>query len=168
VTTVNTDPVDTARIRDAVADVLDPEIPVLTIDDLGILRAVRIAADGVAEVVITPTYSGCPATEAIQRDVAAVAHQVDPSVRVVIELSPAWTTDWITDSGRGKLSEYGIAPPSPSRQSGPVLPSCTARSAAPATPRFSASSAPRPARRCAAAGPAANRSTSSNRYDRPL
>lgn len=108
-----------AALRLAAAEVPDPEIPVLTIDDLGILRDVRFAGDGVPEVVLTPTYSGCPATEAIRKDVLQRTHDVDPAARVVIELAPAWTTDWITDDGRTKLREYGIAPPRPTR-SGPV------------------------------------------------
>lgn len=100
-------------VREAAAEVPDPEIPVLTIAELGILREVRLAADGHPEVVITPTYSGCPATEAIKADVLAKATAVDPSARVVIELAPAWTTDWITADGRDKLLEYGVAPPQP-------------------------------------------------------
>ena len=106
-----------AELRDAVAGVPDPEIPVVTIADLGILRDVRWATDDQPEVVITPTYSGCPATEAIRADVLARAHAVHPAARVVIELAPAWTTDWITEAGRHKLAEYGIAPPG---QRGPV------------------------------------------------
>lgn len=102
-------------LRAAAADVPDPEIPVLTIADLGILREVRLAADGHPEVVITPTYSGCPATEAIQADVLARTSAVDPQARVVIELAPAWSTDWITEDGRRKLAEYGIAAPQPTR-----------------------------------------------------
>ena len=108
-----------AELRAAVAEVPDPEIPVLTIADLGILRDVRWAVDGRPEVVLTPTYSGCPATEAIRSDVTARAHAVRPDARVTIELAPAWTTDWITEAGRHKLAEYGIAPPSGSgRHSG--------------------------------------------------
>ena len=99
------------QLREAAAEVPDPEIPVLTIAELGILRDVRWAADGHPEVVITPTYSGCPATEAIKADVLAKTKAVDPEARVVIELAPAWTTDWITENGRHKLAEYGIAPP---------------------------------------------------------
>jgi len=109
-----------AELRAAVAEVPDPEIPVLTIADLGILRDVRWAADGRPEVVTTPTYSGCPATEAIRADVTARADLVYPGARVVVELAPAWTTDWITDAGRHKLAEYGIAPPTGSRVTGPV------------------------------------------------
>ena len=90
----------------------DPEIPVLTLDDLGILRGVDIAADGTVLVTLTPTYTGCPATAAIAADVetalrAAGAHRV--SVRTV--LSPAWTTDWMGPDAHRKLREYGIAPP---------------------------------------------------------
>jgi ring-1,2-phenylacetyl-CoA epoxidase subunit PaaD len=112
-------PATLQAVRDAAAAVPDPEIPVLTIADLGILRAVRTGADGVTEVVITPTYSGCPATEAIRQDVGEQVHRLDPAARVLIELAPAWTTDWITDEGRDKLTRYGIAPPSPTR-TGPV------------------------------------------------
>jgi ring-1,2-phenylacetyl-CoA epoxidase subunit PaaD len=108
-----------AALRLAAAEVPDPEIPVLTIADLGILRDVRFAADGLPEVVLTPTYSGCPATEAIRQDVLAQTRRVDPETRVVIELAPAWTTDWITEDGKAKLREYGIAPPRPTR-TGPV------------------------------------------------
>ena len=102
---------DLAELRAAVEEVPDPEIPMLTIADLGILRDVRWAVDGQPEVVITPTYSGCPATEAIRSDVLARAHAVLPQARVVVELAPAWTTDWISEAGRHKLAEYGIAPP---------------------------------------------------------
>ncbi|MGI8666884.1 MAG: 1,2-phenylacetyl-CoA epoxidase subunit PaaD [Jatrophihabitans sp.] len=106
-------------LRAAAETVPDPEIPVLSIADLGILRDVRIAADGHPEVVITPTYSGCPATEAIRQDVLERTRAIDPQARVVIELAPAWSTDWISADGRRKLAEYGIAPPRPTR-TGPV------------------------------------------------
>ncbi len=100
---------DAWRIAAAVAD---PEVPVLTIEDLGVLRAVEVDGDAV-RVDITPTYSGCPAMDTIRDDVilaltAAGWAQVD--VRLV--LSPAWTTDWMSDAGKRKLAEYGIAPPS--------------------------------------------------------
>jgi ring-1,2-phenylacetyl-CoA epoxidase subunit PaaD len=89
----------------------DPEIPVVSIRELGILREVKPGADGTFEVVITPTYSGCPAMEQIADDVTALlqAHQV--RARVVTRLAPAWSTDWITDAGREKLRQFGIAPP---------------------------------------------------------
>jgi ring-1,2-phenylacetyl-CoA epoxidase subunit PaaD len=101
-----------AAVRTAVATVVDPEIPVLTIEDLGILRDVIVAEDGRIEVTITPTYSGCPAVEAIRAEVDRVLAEhgfSDAAVRTV--LAPAWTTDWITDEGRRKLAEFGIAPP---------------------------------------------------------
>jgi ring-1,2-phenylacetyl-CoA epoxidase subunit PaaD len=91
--------------------VCDPEIPVLTLRDLGILRAVREAEDGLLEVVITPTYSGCPAMSQIEDDVrtALAEHQIN--ARVVTQLAPAWTTDWMSAEGKQKLKDYGIAPP---------------------------------------------------------
>jgi ring-1,2-phenylacetyl-CoA epoxidase subunit PaaD len=93
--------------------VLDPEVPVLTIEDLGILRSVDVSAESPAvTVTITPTYSGCPAMEAIRDDIVAAFEDAgveDVEVRFV--LSPAWTTDWMSDEGRRKLEEYGVAPP---------------------------------------------------------
>ncbi|XQZ30470.1 1,2-phenylacetyl-CoA epoxidase subunit PaaD [Arthrobacter sp. NyZ413] len=99
------------------ATVCDPEIPVLTIEDLGILRSVKLFDDGglvpAVQVTITPTYSGCPAMDAIRDDLKAVFRKEGyPSVHVELVLAPAWTTDWMTDSGKAKLQEYGIAPPS--------------------------------------------------------
>lgn len=99
----------------------DPEIPVLTLRDLGILRDIRMAADGVLEVIITPTYSGCPAIAQIEDDVRAILAQHQIDVRVMTQLSPAWTTDWMSESGKSKLREYGIAPPHGVRESGNVL-----------------------------------------------
>ena len=93
------------------ASVPDPEVPVLTIEDLGVLRAVEV--DGTAvHVDITPTYSGCPAMDTIRDDVvlALTAAGFD-EVFVRLVLSPAWTTDWMTQAGKTKLAEYGIAPP---------------------------------------------------------
>jgi ring-1,2-phenylacetyl-CoA epoxidase subunit PaaD len=94
------------------ATVLDPEVPVLSVCDLGIVREVQCSELG-TQVVLTPTYSGCPATEAIQISVVAalVAAGLGP-VAVTHRLAPAWTTDWITADGREKLRAYGIAPPS--------------------------------------------------------
>jgi ring-1,2-phenylacetyl-CoA epoxidase subunit PaaD len=94
------------------ATVCDPEIPVLTIEDLGILRTVE-EDGGRVRVQITPTYSGCPAMDAIRDDLkAAFDKEGYPSVHVELVLAPAWTTDWMTDAGKAKLQEYGIAPPS--------------------------------------------------------
>ncbi len=102
------------RAREAAAAVPDPEIPVLTVADLGVLRNVRVAEDGVLEVEITPTYTGCPAMHAIALDIqAALARAGLGNARVVTVLSPAWTTDWMSEEGRRKLMDYGIAPPAP-------------------------------------------------------
>ena len=99
------------RAWNAAAAVVDPEIPVLTIADLGVLREVAVS-DGHVEVAITPTYSGCPAMNMIALEIELALEREGfgrPNVRTV--LSPAWTTDWMSDDGRRKLREYGIAPP---------------------------------------------------------
>ncbi len=89
----------------------DPEIPVLSLRDLGIVRGLRLLQPGI-EVLLTPTYSGCPATEVIAASVRDALEQAGLGpVTVTQQLSPAWTTDWITPEGRRKLREYGIAPP---------------------------------------------------------
>ncbi|KVD74346.1 phenylacetate-CoA oxygenase subunit PaaJ [Burkholderia sp. ABCPW 14] len=96
----------------ALEAVPDPEIPVVSIRDLGILRDVRRAADGMLEAVITPTYSGCPAMQQIAEDIDAALRQAGIAPhRIVTVLAPAWTTDWITADAREKLRAYGIAPP---------------------------------------------------------
>lgn len=95
------------------ATVLDPEVPALSVCDLGIVRDV-IADDAGLQVVLTPTYSGCPATEVIAHDVlAAIAAAGLGPARVTLRRAPAWTTDWITDEGRRKLLAWGVAPPGP-------------------------------------------------------
>ena len=102
------------RALAAAGAVVDPEIPVLTIADLGVLRDARVAADGGVEVDITPTYSGCPAMGMIAVQVeAALLDAGLPAPRVRLVLSPAWTTDWMTETGRARLRDYGIAPPAP-------------------------------------------------------
>lgn len=101
-----------ARAWTVLDAVPDPEIPVVSIRDLGILREVAIADDGALEIVITPTYSGCPAMAEIAEDIGRALDQADLGpwkIRTV--LAPAWTTDWITAEGRDKLRAYGIAPP---------------------------------------------------------
>jgi ring-1,2-phenylacetyl-CoA epoxidase subunit PaaD len=101
------------RAWDAAASVVDPEIPVLTIADLGVLRYVAVAGDRV-EVAITPTYSGCPAMNMIALEIEiALAREGFPNAKVCTVLSPAWTTDWMSEDGRRKLQAYGIAPPEP-------------------------------------------------------
>jgi len=106
---------DKAQVYEWLALVPDPEIPVLSILDLGIVRDVTVK--DTVTVTLTPTYSGCPATEAIESDVLAAltGHGVDDIV-IKRVLSPPWTTDWISDDGREKLRRYGIAPPSRSRE----------------------------------------------------
>ena len=99
------------RVWRLLEEVKDPEIPVLSVVDLGIARDVRVH-DGQVEVVITPTYSGCPAMDTITRDIErALSEEGFVGARVTTELAPAWTTDWLSDAGREKLAEYGVAPP---------------------------------------------------------
>jgi ring-1,2-phenylacetyl-CoA epoxidase subunit PaaD len=99
------------RAWDAAARVVDPEIPVLTIADLGVLREVKVS-DGHVEVAITPTYSGCPAMNMIALEIEiALEREGFSKPKIQTVLSPAWTTDWMSEGGRRKLREYGIAPP---------------------------------------------------------
>ena len=101
------------RALQAVEAVCDPEIPVLTIADLGVLRGVEVR-DGRVQVTITPTYSGCPAMNMIQLEIEMALERAGiGGGQVQTVLSPAWTTDWMTADGRRKLREYGIAPPKP-------------------------------------------------------
>ena len=108
---------DAARLRQralAIAgEVVDPEIPVLTIADLGVLRDARVDDCGRVEIDITPTYSGCPAMNMIALNIEAALAEGGIDARVRLVLSPAWTTDWMTPEGREKLRAYGIAPPAP-------------------------------------------------------
>jgi len=91
--------------------VTDPEVPVLTITDLGIVRDVKIYGDEI-EVVITPTYTGCPAMDMIAMNIRmALLENGYDKIKITSVLSPAWTTDWMTEAGKLKLKEYGIAPP---------------------------------------------------------
>lgn len=99
-----------ARAYAAAASVPDPEVPCVTVADLGILRSVEMV-DGVAVAKVTPTYSGCPATLAIELAVEMALREAGFEARVERVIAPAWTTDWITPEGREKLREYGIAPP---------------------------------------------------------
>ena len=102
---------ETARVRELLSEVTDPEIPVLTLEDLGVLRDISVD-DGRVTVTITPTYAGCPAMQAMRADIEstlAAAGYGQVSVRQT--LSPAWSTDWMSEDGREKLRAYGIAPP---------------------------------------------------------
>jgi ring-1,2-phenylacetyl-CoA epoxidase subunit PaaD len=119
----------TARASAAAGSVLDPEVPVVTIADLGVLRDVTVDPAGRVIVTVTPTYSGCPAMDVIRRDVEDAVHAAgfsDVEVRTV--LSPPWTTDALTDRGRRALLDYGIAPPQRrTSTSGPILVSLSVR-----------------------------------------
>lgn len=96
--------------------IVDPEVPVLTITDLGIVREVKYS-EGETEIVITPTYTGCPAMEMIAMHIKlALAEEGFKNIKITTVLSPAWTTDWMTEEGKRKLKEYGIAPPNPRQQ----------------------------------------------------
>lgn len=105
------------RAWQVLATVLDPEVPAVSVRDLGIVRDViepSAGVDGSLEIVLTPTYSGCPATEVIEHDVLAAVHAAGLGpAHVTLRRAPAWTTDWISDEGRAKLLAYGIAPPGP-------------------------------------------------------
>ena len=96
---------------DVLARVADPEIPVISVTELGIVRDVRAGSEAV-EVVVTPTYSRCPATEAIERSIVEALREAGAAdVRIEMRLAPAWTTDWIAPEAKDKLRRYGIAPP---------------------------------------------------------
>ena len=110
---------ETATARAVAGTVTDPELPMLTLADLGVLREVR-EADGTVLVSVTPTYLGCPALGAMRDDlVAALRRAGFPRVEVRTVLAPAWSSDWITPEGRRKLAEAGIAPPGPAPRRGP-------------------------------------------------
>jgi ring-1,2-phenylacetyl-CoA epoxidase subunit PaaD len=102
---------DAADLYELLSTVCDPEIPVLTLQDLGVLRDISVDDDGI-RVSITPTYAGCPAMEVMRSDIEfTLAEAGYPNVIVEQKLSPAWTTDWMSEEGRNKLRTYGIAPP---------------------------------------------------------
>jgi ring-1,2-phenylacetyl-CoA epoxidase subunit PaaD len=114
--------VATGTARALAGQVADPEIPVLTIEDLGILRDVVVDDDGNVEVTVTPTYTGCPAMDMIRDEVTRTLREHGyGEVRVRTVLAPAWTTDWLSAEGRAKLAAYGIAPPGQPGRAGPVL-----------------------------------------------
>lgn len=99
-------------ILEILRSVTDPEIPVLTLEDLGIIREINICAPNHVEVVITPTYTGCPAMDLIAVNIKSALQDAGiETVEVKTTLSPAWSTDWLSEEGKRKLKEYGIAPP---------------------------------------------------------
>ena len=104
------------QIWNMLKDVPDPEVPVLTVQDLGIIRDIHLR-DEVVEVVITPTYSGCPAMDTIAANIRLVLLENGfKNIQITTVLSPAWTTDWMSEEGKEKLKAYGIAPPNPRQQ----------------------------------------------------
>jgi len=109
---VDTPTVTPEQVWAWLADVPDPEIPVVSVVDLGIVREVQVDGAGACVVTITPTYSGCPAMEVIAEDIEQALHARGvQQVRIATRLSPAWTTDWMSAAGRAALTGYGIAPP---------------------------------------------------------
>jgi len=121
VVTMPIDTLDVATARAVAAEVTDPEMPMLTLDDLGVLRDLRIE-DGVTIVTITPTYSGCPAMATMRDDlVHRLRDHGFEHVDVRVSLHPAWSSDWITERGRRALAEHGISAPGPApTRGGPV------------------------------------------------
>lgn len=104
--------IDAQQIMEWLSVVSDPEVPVLTITDLGVVRNVAISDEGKVTVAITPTYSGCPAMDMIAMQIRmALLGKGIKNIAIEHQLSPAWTTDWMTEEGKRKLKEYGIAPP---------------------------------------------------------
>lgn len=118
---------DTENINQLLDKVTDPEIPVISIRDLGILRDIRLN-DDLIEIVITPTYSGCPAMLEIEKDINNVLKENQISnFKITTVLSPPWTTDWMTEEGKQKLRDYGIAPPNPTNEADIQCPNCGSR-----------------------------------------
>jgi ring-1,2-phenylacetyl-CoA epoxidase subunit PaaD len=117
---VSADAASAARAWEILAGVPDPEIPALSVVDLGIVRDVR-AEGGAIAVTVTPTYSGCPATEVIEASIRRALADAGLDATVRTSLAPAWTTDWLTPAGRAKLARFGIAPPG-ERAAGATMP----------------------------------------------
>ncbi len=119
--------IDKNHIVSILSRVTDPEIPVISIMDLGIVRDVLLKLD-VVEVIITPTYSGCPAMLEIEKNIHnAFKKEGLTEFKITTVLSPAWTTDWMTEAGKEKLKKYGIAPPNPSNPEEVVCPNCNSK-----------------------------------------
>jgi ring-1,2-phenylacetyl-CoA epoxidase subunit PaaD len=108
--------VTTDEIWSLLEEVNDPEVPVLSVVDLGIVREIRTEGKEI-EIIITPTYSGCPAMDVIRMNIRMkLREQGCPNLKLTTVLSPAWTTDWMSERGKEKLQQYGIAPPLPLQQ----------------------------------------------------
>ncbi len=113
-----------ARLRGILAQVADPEIPVLSVLDLGVIRHFSLGPDGKLEVGISPTYSGCPANAVIKADVLRALGAAGFDAVAVDVLAPAWSSDWLSEAGRRKLEKYGIAPPGGPSDDRPACPRC--------------------------------------------
>ncbi len=113
---IETETINSDKIWKLLEDVADPEVPVLSVTDLGIIRHVQVNDDGI-EVIITPTYSGCPAMDVISMNIRMVLLEHGYNkLKITTVLSPAWTTDWVSDTGKQKLKAFGIAPPTAKQQ----------------------------------------------------
>jgi len=114
---MTTDQINKEAVYKYLERVNDPEVPVLNVIDLGIVRDVILPNEGEIEVVITPTYSGCPAMDVITMNIRiALSMWGFKKIKITQALSPAWTTDWMSEAGKQKLKDYGIAPPTPKQQ----------------------------------------------------
>lgn len=124
----------TLATRDAVLaildSVMDPEVPVLSVRELGIIRDVVVDVSGVATITVTPTYSGCPAIRVIEQDITAALAAAGVTAVIRTTYSPPWTTDWIAPAARAKLKAYGIAPPGRTETDGGLVQLMRARPAA--------------------------------------
>lgn len=110
---ITTATISIQKIWSILETVTDPEVPVLTVTDLGIIRDIKVNEDEV-EIIITPTYTGCPAMDMIAMNIRlALIEQGYQKIKITSVLSPAWTTDWMSEAGKEKLKAYGIAPPNP-------------------------------------------------------
>lgn len=119
--------INQSTIYNILENVTDPEIPVISVRDMGIIRDVLITND-LVEVIITPTYSGCPAMLEIEKNIHnALKKEGIDRIKVTTVLSPAWTTDWMTENGKQKLKAYGIAPPNPTAPENIECPQCSSK-----------------------------------------
>ena len=109
--------IDKQAIYSYLEEIKDPEVPVLSVIDLGIVRDIFLHDDDCLEIIITPTYSGCPAMDVISMNIRIMLSTLGfKNIKITQSLSPAWTTDWMSEEGKQKLKEYGIAPPNPRQQ----------------------------------------------------
>lgn len=116
----NTEAPSRAAVLAILDDVMDPEVPVLSVRELGIVRDVAIGAGGIVTVTVTPTYSGCPAIRVIEHDIISALATAGITAHIRTTYTPAWTTDWMSDTAKAKLKAYGIAPPGTAEQGGLV------------------------------------------------